>query len=165
MCEPSTWPPPPSTPEPLSAHDDYLTVCVRNTPLTPPLSRLRLVKDLRQETGQDLRSCMAVVNSFCDRHAILLPLGSLWTRVGCLLPSIMFAMIAAMTISQVTLQRRHDAAITHLERVAVTAESWQLDFIFLGVYLAATGVSVILTFWRSKRMREQAAEARAKFAL
>ncbi len=162
MTEPPTWPPPPSTPEPLSAHDDFLTACIRSSTPKPPLSRLSLIKNLREETGLDLRSCLAVVNSFCDRHTILMPLGGFWTWAGCLPPIIMLTMVAAMNISWIILERRHDASATHLERVMITSERMQLDFVFLGAYLTAACACVILVFWRTRKTREQAAEARAK---
>ena len=164
MTEPPTWPPSPNIPEPLSDHDEFLVACVRNSTLKTPLSRLSLVKNLRDETGLDLRSCLATVNHFCNKHTILMPSGSRWVWAGCLPPIIMLTMAAAINISWTILGRRHDAAATHLERVTITTERMQLDFVFLGVCLAAACASVILAFWNIKKTRRQAAEAREKFA-
>ena len=160
MTEPPIWPPPP---KPLITHDDFLAACVRSSTLKPPLSRLSLVKNLRDETDLDLRSCLAAVNSFCDRHAILMPLTGPAALAGCLLPLVTLMTLAAMNLTWYILQRRHDAAVTHMERVLITAEGIRLDFVFLGIIAAATSISLIVTFRRIKKMREQAAEARAKF--
>ncbi len=58
MPEPPAWPPPPDLPEPLSEHDDFLAACIRSSTPKVPLSRLSLVKSLRDENGLDLRTCL-----------------------------------------------------------------------------------------------------------
>ena len=86
MTEPSSsWPPPPQTAYLPVEHDEFLAVCVHDSPLKPPLSRTDLAKSLHQETGKDTNSCMAVVNDFCDRHTIFMPAPGMWPRLRTLL--------------------------------------------------------------------------------
>ena len=68
-----------------------------------------------------------------------------------------------MNITWLVLQRRHDAAATHLERVTITAERINLDFMFLGIIVVATSINLILMFGRLAKNRVDAAEAVAKF--
>lgn len=68
-----------------------------------------------------------------------------------------------MNITWFILQRRHDAATTHIERVMITTERHNLDFMFIGIIVAATSISLTLTFRRIKQTRVDAAEAKAKF--
>ena len=143
MPEPTTWPPPPNTPEPLTTHDDFLVACVRSSTLKPLLSRLSLVKSLREESELDLRSCLDTVNNFCNRHTILMPLGGFWAWAGCLLPLVTLVTLAAMNMTWYILQQRHDAAVTHMERIMITAERIRLDFVFLSIMVAAASISLI----------------------
>lgn len=161
MTEPSSWPPPPNTPEPLSAHDEFLANCVRNWTPKRPILRLQLAGKLCEKTSREFSSCLAVVNNFCDRHAILVPEHVLviWSPV--LLPLIMGTMLSAMNYF---LDQRHDAAITHIEQVTITAEKRHWDVMFIGVWAMATVVGLIWALWRKRRMQEQATEAKAKFA-
>jgi hypothetical protein len=163
MPQPPIWPPPPNTPEPLSAHDAFLIAAVRNSTLKPPLSRLSLVKDLRDGTGLDLRSCLATVNNFCDRYGIFTPASRPAAFAGCLSPVVILVTLAAMNMTWYILQQRHDAAATHMERVMITAERIRLDFVFIGIILVATSISLIVIFRRIRQTRDDAAEARAKF--
>ncbi len=166
MPEPPTWPPPPNTPNLLSAHDDFLIACIRNSMPKVPLSRLRLVINLRDETGLDLRSCRIVVNNFCDRHTILMPLGGFWTwGVGCLLIFITLTMVVADCITYIISADRISAAVTPMEMVMITNEMKNTVFVYMGVYLTALcAIVVLVSLQQRKKMREQAAEARAKFA-
>ena len=162
MPEPPTWPPPPNTPEPLSAHDDFLTACVRNSTPKVPLSRLSLVTNLHKQTGLDLRSCRATVNNFCDRHTILMPLGGFWTRgVGCLLLFIMLTMVVAARVTYVISAHRISAAVTHMELVMIINENTNLLLVY---FLTGVCAIVVLVSLQRKKIREQAAEAMAKFA-
>lgn len=163
MPQTPTWPPPPNTPEPLSAHDDFLAAAVRNSMSKVPLSRLHLVKDLHDETKLDLCSCSAFVSNFCDRHTILMPLHSLWAGLGCLLPLFNLLAVVGLVVVEVRLQQRYVGAATHPARRAIEAEQIEASFIFVGILVVSGAGIVIFSLWRDKKMAEQAAEARAKF--
>ena len=165
MPEPPTWPPPPNTPEPLSAHDEFLAALVRSSTPKPPLSRLYLARELRQETGMELRSCWASVNNFCDRHAILT--GDLWAGLGWVecLPAL-FGLVTMVIMGGIEflLQREYDAAMTFTDKTAIKSEQAHVEFLFLCV-LVLTGIgALILKQWRDKKMYKLATEAKAKFA-
>ncbi len=161
MPEPPTWPPPPNTPEPLSAHDDFLIGCIRNWTPKQPIQRLYLAGKLRDETGLDLRFCQTIVNNFCNRHAILVPPHGLVVWSGIFLPFIMLTMFHVMNFF---LDQRHDAAVTHVERVMITAEKRHLNPLFLYICVAVTVVNGVFAFFRDKKTRRQVVEAKEKFA-
>ncbi len=161
MPEPPTWPPPPNTPEPLSTHDDFLIACIRNWTPKRPILRLQLAGKLCGETGIGFSSCLAVVNNFCDRYAILVSTHGLIVWSPFLLHFTMLAMLDAMNY---VLDQRHDAAITHIERVMLTVEKRHLDFMFISVWAMAIVASLIWAFFRDKKTRRQAVEAKEKFA-
>ena len=164
MVPQQNWPPPPDTPEPLTEHDEFLKSCVRSPTSKPPLSRLRLIRDLRKETSLDLRQCMAVVNGFCDRHAILMPLHGPCAWVGCLVPLIQIMAMVAFEVSLFFLERAHDAASTRVARLALRAERIDMDLMFLGIFVVATCFQVVFVLRRAKQARRDAAVARAKMA-
>ena len=164
MVPQQSWPPPPDTPEPLTEHDGFLRACVRAPTSKPPLSRLRLVRDLRKGTGLDLRQCLSVVNSFCDRHAILMPLRGPCAWVGCLLPLIQIMAMVAFEVSLFFLERAHDVAPTRAARLALRAERIDMDLMFLGIFAVATCFQVVFVLRRAKQARRDAAVARAKMA-
>lgn len=164
MSEPLTWPPSPSTPEPLSAHDEFLSACIRNSMPKPLLSRLRLVRDLRQETGQDLRSCLAVVNDFCDRHAILMSLGGFRAWLPFLFLGLCPVIELAMNSVRYFLGNSLAKAVTHSRKSALLSERVHLDFVFFGLLLASLILTLISFLYRHKKIQADAEEARAKFA-
>jgi hypothetical protein len=166
MPEPPTWPPPPNLPAPLSAHDDFLIACVRNSTPKPPLSRLSLAKSLREETELDLRVCWAFVNNFCDRHAILT--GDLWARGAWteFLPKLFgIAIIVIWAGMDFLLQRRYDAATAFSDKIAIKSEQSHVEFIVMcALVVISGGGALILKRWRNKKLYELATVARAKFA-
>ena len=164
MDEMSTWPPPPDLPKPLEVHDEFLVTSIRASQPKLPLSRLRLVRDLHLATGLSLRQCLAVVNDFCDRHAILLPVRGfgIWAMLLCHLVSL--TALLAMNIAWYILRRSHDAATTRAERIAISTERLHLDYVFLGVILISTCVSLIFILRRNKDVERDAEAARAKLA-
>lgn len=159
-----SWPPPPDTPEPLTEHDEFLRASVSALTSKQPLSRLRLIRELHKEAGLDLRQCMAVVNSYCDRNAILMPTRGPSAWFGCLPSLAQILTIAAMEAMWFFLERAHDAAPTRLARRAITAERIHLDFVFLGIFLICTIFQLSFVFVRAKQARRDAAEAKAKMA-
>ena len=161
MSEPSTWPPPPEMPAPSSAHDDFLVACIRNWTPKRPISRVQLAGKLGENTKLEFRPCLATVNNFCDYHAILVPPHGLIVWSPILLPLIMMTMRSVMIY---VLDQRHDAAMTHMERVMITAEKRQADLIFIGVYVVVTIIGGVFAFFRQKKMQRQATEAKAKLA-
>ena len=163
MSEPSTWPPPPDVPPPLAAHDEFLSACVRNSTPKPPLSRLRLMVRLRQETRQDLRYCRPVVDDFCNRHAILTPVSGLTAWLGCLPIFIYIAAMGAMGLVAFFLGQRQDEAATRAEKLAFHSEKVHLAGVLLAIGLTSIGISFFLSFLRQKKAKADAAEAVAKF--
>ena len=161
MTEPSSWPPPPEVSNPLAAHDDFLITCIRNWTSKRPILRLQLAGKLREKTRLEFRSCLAIVNNFCDRHGILVPEHGLAVWSPILLPLVMGTMFWTMNF---VLEQRHDVAVRHLERVMLTAEKRQADLVFVGVWVTATIINGVFAFFRDKKTRRQAAEAKAKFA-
>ncbi len=161
MSESPSWPPPPDTPAPLSEHDDFLAACIRDWKLGQVILRGQLAGKLCEKTGLKYNSCLPFVNNFCDRHAILVPTHSLIVWLPILLPLIFQTMRAAVAY---VLEQRHDAAITYAERMMITAEERQADWIIIGAWVIASIVAGVFAFFRQKKMRRQAAEARAKFA-
>lgn len=163
MTEPPTWPPPPTTPNLLAAHDEFLSACVRNSTLKPPVSRLRLVRDLHQNTGQDLRSCLAVVNSFCDRHTILMPLTGIQVWLLPALCGLNFVIVLAMNITGHFLGRSAASAVTHSQRSAFLSQRVDLDYALMAVLFVYAAAAIIMSWLRQKKARADAAEAVAKF--
>ena len=164
MPDDQTWPPPPDISIPLTEHDAFLRACVRAATPKPPLSRLSLIRDLRKETGLDLRHCMNVVNSYCDRNAILMPMRGPSAWLGCLPSLAQILTIATMQATWFFLERAHDAAPTRIARRSITAERVHLDFVFLGIILICAVFQLSFIFGRAKQARRDAAEARAKVA-
>ncbi len=163
MSDPPTWPPPPGVPAPLSAHDDFLVACVRRSTPKLPVSRLRLVRDLYQETGQDLRSCMAVVNDFCDRHTILMPPQGVKMWLPFFFCGLNFAVILAKGVVGYVLGNSMAAAASHAQVVALSTEKLRLDALLVGVLLVSTFLMCVTLLYRYKKTRAEAAEARSKF--
>ena len=159
-----TWPPPPDIPSPLTEHDELLRACVKAPTSKPPLSRLRLIRDLRTEAGLDLRQCLAVVNSYCDRNAILMPTRGPSAWFGCLPSLVQISTIAAMQVTWFFLERAHDADPTRFVRRSITAERIHLDLVFLGIILICAVFQLSVILGRAKQTRRDAAEARAKVA-
>ena len=164
MNEPSTWPPPPETSNLLAAHDEFLIACVRSSTPKLPLSRLRLVRDLRQETGQDLRSCLAIVNDFCDRHFILMPPTGLRAWLPFLFLGFCLIIVFVMSIVRYFVDRNLNAAVTHSEKIVLSNQRVHLDFVFFGTLLASMGLAVLAILYREKKAQADAAKAVAKFA-
>jgi len=113
----------------------------------------------------DLRSCWAFVNNFCDRHAILMPLGWLWAwGIDCLSPFITLIVAVTMGVIQFFLGQKRDAATTRMVRMTIKAEQIEVRWIAIGILAVGIAGILILNQWRTKKMYKQAAEARAKFA-
>ena len=164
MTEPlSSWPPPPNVTPPLAAHDEFLAACVRSSTLKPPVSRLRLARDLHQETGKDLRSSMAIVNNFRDRHLIAMPATGIlpWLIFIPILTN--FAAILVMYLGQEYLRGKQSAAVTHLEKLAFRNERVHLDLVVAGVLIVSIILMATISAYRLKKTRADAAEAVAKF--
>jgi hypothetical protein len=162
--ENQTWPPPPDTPEPLTEHDSPLTALVCAPATKPPLSRLRLVRDLRKETGLQLRQCQVFVNSFCDRNAILLPIRGPIVWGGCLISLIQLAAAITLAMSGFLLERSLNAAPTHAARFAIRAEREELDLLLFGITFVCISVNLIFGLRRAKQLRRDVAYARDKMA-
>lgn len=164
MSEPPTWPPPPETPHPMAVHDDFLVDCICTSKPNPPLSRLRLTEKLHQKTGQDLRFCRAVVNDFCDRHTILMPLAGFRAWLPFLFWGLCPVITLAMNITRYFLGSRLAKAVLHSQKVALSNERIHLDAMFLGLLFANLVLMLIAFLARYKKTRADAAEAVAKFA-
>ena len=160
--EEQTWPPPPDTPEPLTEHDSFLTALICAPVTKPPLSRLRLVRNLHKETGLQLRQCQTFVNSYCDRNAILPPMPGPIVWGGCLLSFIQFAAAIALVMSGFLLERSLNAAPTHAAKLAIRAEQLELNSLLLGIAFVTICVSFIIGLRRTKQTRLDAAYARDK---
>ena len=163
MIEPSSWPPPPEIYNPFAVHDEFLAACVRNSTLKPAVSRLRLTRNLHQETGKDLRSSMAIVNNFCDRHSILMPHTGFRMWLPFLFGSLNVVILLAMNITRHFLARSAASAITHLQRTTFLLERVNLYYVFLAAFFVNASAMVIVVWLREKKVRADAAEAVAKF--
>jgi len=163
MTEPSSWPPPPEIYNPFAVHDEFLAACVRNSTLKPPVSRLRLARDLHQETGKDLRSSMAIVNNFRDRHLIAMPATGILPWLIFILILTNFAAILVMYLGQEYLRGKQSAAVTHLEKLAFRNERVHLDLVVAGVLIVSIILMATISAYRLKKTRADAAEAVAKF--
>jgi hypothetical protein len=147
----------------LAVHDEFLVACVRSSTSKLPVSRLRLVRNLHQETRRDLRFCMAVVNNFCDRHEILMPHTGLKVWLPLLFTGLCLAIALAMNITGQLLGRSAVTAITHSQRSALMSERVHLDFVFLAAFFVSAGLALIALWLRQKKAKVDAAEAIAKF--
>ena len=163
MTEPSSWPPPPEIYNPFAVHDEFLAACVRNSTLKPAVSRLRLTRNLHQETGKDLRYCLAIVNNFCDRHSILMPHTGFRMWLPFLFGSLNVVILLAMNITRHFLARSAASAITHLQRTTFLLERVNLYYVFLAAFFVNASAMVIVVWLREKKVRADAAEAVAKF--
>ena len=162
MNEPSTWPPPPETPNLLAAHDEFLVGCIRTSKPDPPLSRLRLTEKLHQKTGNDLRICRAVVNDFCDRHTIFMPGFGTWLSeslptIGCV---IFFTGIAVGYF----FINREETAVTQAAKIGFHHDLECSYFGTGGIALLLSIAAVVESIYRNKKDWADAAEAVAKFA-
>ncbi len=164
MAALSTWPPPPDTPNPLAAHDGFLTACVLNSSAKKPLSRLRLVMELRKEQGVDIRQSRAIVNDYCDRHLILMPARG-FAAWGLSVMSLgNFVIIFVFQASLWLLRRNHDMAGTRIERLAITNEMINVSLVSMIVTVALGCVCVAFALSTAKKQRRDAEDARKKLA-
>ena len=152
--------PPPDVPSPLAKHDAFLTVLVRAPTRKPPMSRLRLVRGLREATGLDLRQCLSVVNDYCDRHGVF-PLRRgvrLWLAV---LPALLqVGLSVILIVSQVVQAREIAAAPTRAARYLLMEERVHWDGVLLGLILVNVAPSILVVGAARQRARREAEEAR-----
>ena len=162
MTSQPTWPPPPVAPNPLTEYDDLLTALVGASASDPPMPRLRLVRELRQATGQDLRQCLAVVNDYCDRN-VFFPLRRgprLWLA---LLPSLVqVGLTLVLIVSQVVQGREIAAAPTRAARHLLMGERVHWDGVLLGLILVNVALSLLVVGAGRQRTRREAEEARVR---
>lgn len=168
MTSQPTWPPPPVARNPLTEYDDLLTALVGapapDPPISsnPPMSRLRLVRELRQETGQDLGRCLAAVNDYCDRHSVF-PLRRgprLWLAL--LPPLFQVGLTVVLIVSQVVQGREIAAAPTRAARHLLMGERVHWDGVLLGLILVNVALSLLAVGAGRQRARREAEEARRK---
>ncbi len=133
----STWPPPPDVPHPLAEHDGFLTACVLRSSAKQPVTRLRLIQDLRKERGVDLRQSLAIVNNYCDRHLILPPARGLAAWGASLASLVMIAVVVIMEAVLWMLRRDRDASVTPMERLNYQQRSNQFSLSIHGHYRRA----------------------------
>lgn len=164
MPSPPTWPPPPDVPHPLAEHDGFLTACVLNSPTKPILTRLRLVRKLHKEQGLDFRQCRAIVNDYCDRHAILMPARGFAARGMSIMALGNFVVIVVFQASLWFLERNRDASITRIERLAITNEIINVGLVCIGVTGVIGCVLVAFALRIGKERRRDAEDARRKLA-
>jgi len=160
----STWPPPPDIPNPLAAHDDFLTACVLNSSEKRPVSRLRLMRDLRKERGVDVRQSLAIVNDYCDRHAILPSAARVELWVISLMGLIGLATVLTMSVLFRLNEKEFAAATTHAAVEAVVTKSLNITYAALGVCAIMFCIGVPFRVWRVKRLGRNAEQARQKLA-
>ncbi|MBV9851298.1 MAG: hypothetical protein JO250_16635 [Armatimonadetes bacterium] len=158
----SVWPPPPDVANPLAEHDEFLTARLRAPAANPPLSRLRLVRELRDATGLDLRQCLAVVNDYCDRHAIFPQRRGLALWLS-LLPSLFqIGLSAGLIVSQIVLGRELAAAHTRATRHLLLRERIAWDGLLLCLAFVVLVMSLIGYAHMTRWQRRQAEDARKK---
>lgn len=127
------------------------------------MPRLRLVRDLRQETGKDLRYCLAAVSDFCDRHTVLMPAAGILPWLIFIPTLTNFAAVLVMYLGQEYLRGKQSAAVTHLEKLAFRNERVHLDLVVADILLIDIILVAIYIVTRLKKARAGAAEAVAKF--
>ncbi len=164
MPSESTWPPPPIMLHPLAEHDAFLTALICAPKTKAPMSRLRLVRELRLATGKDLRLCLAVVNDYCDRYGVF-PLRRGWRLWLTFLPSLVqFGLIGMLLVSQIVQKKNIAAAPTQAARHLLRWEHVQWDFILLGLILASALVSLFMVGMGRQWAFRDAEQARKKIA-
>ncbi len=164
MPAPPTWPPPPDVPHPLAEHDGFLTACVLNSPTKPILTRLRLVRKLHKEQGLDFRQSIAIVNDYCDRQAIMMPLRGLeyWFRL-----SVAIVMLAASLMVFGNLWffvRGFAAAATDTEKTVILTEETNMLFVCVGFAFVSACLALIFAVRLSRKRCIDAEDARKKLA-
>ena len=164
MPAPPTWPPPPDVPHPLAEHDGFLTACVLDTSAKPYVTRLYLIRKLRQERGVDARQCRAIVNDYCDRHAILPSAARVELWVRSLVGFIGLATLLTMSVLFRLNEKEFAAATTHAAVEAAITKSDNITYAALGLCAMMFCIVIPFTAWRIKRMRRNADEARQKLA-
>lgn len=164
MAAPSTWPPPPDTPNPLAAHDGFLTACVLNSSAKKPVSRLSLMRDLRKEQGVDARQSLAIVNNYCDRHRILTTLHGQDAKVNNLILIILSVIVIASATITIFLERNLRIATTVAEETALYVEIINTLHVMTSITVAFSFGLVIFAVWRNRSERRNAEDARKKLA-
>ncbi len=164
MPSPPTWPPPPDVPHPLAEHDGFLTACVLRSSEKPTLTRLRLVQDLRKERGLDFRQSRAIVDDYCNRHAILMPLRSVevW---GVRLSSVV-AYIALLTVigSAWLSDRLLAVRLSYTEQTLILNERANIGFVCAGIIVVSMCLTIIFAVRLSRKRCIDAEDARKKLA-
>ena len=164
MSTEPTWPPPPDRPDPMAAHDAFLTGLLRAAMTEPPLSRLRLMRTLRLTTGLGLRQCLAIVNDYCDRHGVFPQRRGLrlWLPV---LPSlIQIGLSVALIVCQSILGRELAAAHTRPARQLLFRERIAWDGLLLCLLLVTVAVSLVSARGALRQARREAEDARRRVA-
>lgn len=159
-----TWPPPPTGNDPRAAHDASLVALVREAAPRPPMTRLRLVLALHQRTRLDRRSCVAVVNDFCDRQGLFPEARGL----GAWLPALVGFAVAGLYLlgwaSLLVFTYLRYAAHTLAARLAIDALVFRVSMPLLGLAVLLSVVSLFVLPRRWRHERRQAEEARRKLA-
>ncbi len=163
MTEPSSWPPPPETPNLLAVHDEFLSACVRSSTPKPPVSRLRLMMRLRQKTRKDLRYCRAVVDDFCDRHTIFMPGSGLGSWLSESLPTIGCVIIFIGIAVGYFFINKEEAAVTRAAKIGFHHNLERSYFGTGGIALLLGIATVIDSIYQNKKGHADTAEAVAKF--
>lgn len=160
----STWPPPPDIPNPLAAHDDFLTACVLNSSEKRPVSRLSIAGELRKERSVDRQQSLAIVNSYCDRHAILPSAARVELWVRSLVGLIGLAIVLTTSVLLRLNEKEFAAATTHAAVEAVVTKSLNITYAALGLCAIMFCIAIPFTWWRVKRLGRNAEQARQKLA-
>lgn len=160
----SAWPPPPNTPNPLAAHDGFLTACVLNSSTKGPVSRLSLAWKLRKEQGVDARQSRAIVNDYCDRYAILPSAArvELWVRI--LVVVIGLAVVLIVPVLLRLNEKEFAAATTHAVVEAVVTKFNNILYAALSLCAMMLCIVISFTWWRVKRLGRNTDDARKKLA-
>ena len=159
-----TWPPPPDIPDPLAAHDAFLTTAILAPVTKPPLSRLRLALALRKGSGLNSSQCLAIVNGYCDRQGVFPPMRGIRLLLPFLLPlaagyGIAFGTAVTIIVKYHHLYRPSGAAFTRAAGDAFIREAVSLgEVAIVSMLILAT----VITLTSVRRTRREAEDARRK---
>lgn len=139
MSDNDVWPPKPNLADPQTEWDELITAKLNGFAKSDPGDkRFRLILVLRVEKGLGLRQAVSIVNSYCDRHGILVRNGKdkffAWCNFGLILPAMLlnfFNIYLSWQRNATFGAPHHHAAVValHREQLAISYAVFALLFL------------------------------------
>jgi len=152
MPDNDVWPPKPDLPDPLAEYDDVITAKLAALPGgDTERKRFRLIIALQGE-GLDVRRAISVVNSYCNRHGVLVRSRADRTSAYVLFASSLI-MLSSVALSYYLDFARDEARRQHQPYAEIHAISHAM---LLNALVPATVavimlISLIVRLWKRRR--------------